>query len=39
VCIVEFGRMEFNSMYENVSDRIVAGGARMVCLVRDYGLT
>lgn len=39
VAIVEFGRMEFNSLYETVQDRIVAGGARMVCRVRDYGLT
>jgi hypothetical protein len=39
VAILEFGRMEFNSLYETVQDRIVAGGARMVCVVRDYGLT
>lgn len=39
VAILEFGRMEFNSLYETVQDRIVAGGARMVCVVRDHGLT
>lgn len=39
VCLVAFGRLEFNSLYETVQDRIVAGGARMVCVVRDYGLT
>lgn len=39
VSILSFGRMEFNSLYETVSDRVVSGGARMVCVVRDYGLT
>lgn len=39
VVILEFGRLEFNSLYETVQDRVVAGGARLVCTVRDYGLT
>lgn len=39
VAILEFGRMDFNSLYETVHDRIVSGGARVACKVRDYGLT
>lgn len=39
IAILEFGRLEFNSLYETVSDRIVSGGARLRVVIRDVGLT